>query len=98
MHIAGNEKVQPSVAVIVAPCRAVGPIAQSHTGLLGHVRETTVMVVVVEPVLAEVSHEDIRPPIVIEVADSDAKAPSGIGNAGLGRSVGKGARMGTGAA
>ena len=47
------------------------------------------MVVVVETILSIVTNKNIRPPVVIEIADSYAEAPSIIGDACLGCHIGK---------
>ena len=51
------------------------------------------MIVVIEAVLAIVGNEDIRPTVVVIVANSDAETPAVIGDACLHRNIGKCAVM-----
>ena len=57
-HVAGNEKVQLAVAVVIAEGRSGGPdrccSAHGNASLLGDIRESAIAIVAVEPVLAEV--------------------------------------------
>src|SRR5215471_7466109 len=66
MHVSGNEQVKPSIAVIVAPSRAVRPVAERHTSFLGHVSKRAVVIVAIEPVLPEVGDKDVGPAVIIE--------------------------------
>src|SRR5262245_33026152 len=83
LHVAGNEKIEPPVAIVVAPGRAGGPAAQRDSGLFGNVGEGAIVIVVVEPVLAEIRNVEVRPAVVIVVADGNAKSPALVGHAGL---------------
>ena len=82
VDVAGDEEVEPAVAVVVAPGCAGGPVAESDAGLLGNVGERAVVVVVVEAVLAEVGDVDVGPAVVVVVADGDAESPAVVGDAG----------------
>ena len=89
MQVAGDEKIEPAIAVVVAPGCAVAPVAQRHAGFLGHVGEGAVVVVAVEAVLAEVGDKDVGPAVVVKVANGHTEAPAVVGHAGLRGHVGK---------
>ena len=93
VDIAGNEEVEPAVAVVVAPGGAGGPVAERDAGLFGNIGEGAVVVVVVEAVLAEVGDVEVGPAVVVVVADGHAEAPAVVGDAGFCGDVGEGAVM-----
>src|SRR5580700_5871884 len=76
VEITGDKEIEPSIPVIIAPRRAIGPVSESHSSLLGDIGKCSVMIIAVQPVLTEVGNEDIRPAVIIEVRDSHAKAPT----------------------
>src|ERR1700712_3147062 len=82
-QITGDEEVQPSITVIVSESRTSGPCPECHAGLLCNVGESSVMIVAVKTVPAEVCDVEIRPPIVVEVPNDDTISPSIIGYSGL---------------
>src|SRR5579872_6134490 len=83
LHVAGDEQIQPSIMIVVAPSRSRGPSAQSYSGFLRNVGKCAVVFVVAEPILAIVGHVDIWPAIVVIVTYSYTKTPAFIGNAGF---------------
>src|SRR5579862_819538 len=83
LHVTGDEKIEAAVAVIVTPRGAGGPSAERDTGFFGDVGERAVVIVVIEPILAEVADVDVWPPIVIVIADHRAESPALIGDAGF---------------
>ncbi len=89
--VAGNKQVEEAIVVVIAPGCARRPSAQRDSSLFSDVGESTVMIVVVEPVLAEIGNVDIGPAIVIVIADHNAKAPTLIGHSGLISHVGESA-------
>ena len=62
---------------------------QWYSGLFSYVGKGTVVVVVVQTILAVVGHVKIRPAIVVVVADGASVAPAIIGYSGLFCHVGK---------
>src|SRR5450432_27762 len=93
VDIAGHEKIQPAVAVIVAEGRSRGPVAQSDAGLFGDVRKGAVVIVVIKAILAEIANVDVRPSIVIVVPDGGTKTPAIVGDSRLFGDIGKSAVM-----
>ncbi len=91
VNIAGYEEVQAAIAVVVAPCRSGGPVAELDAGLFRDVGEGAVVVVVVQPVLAVVRDEDIGPAVVVVIAHDRAEAPAIVRNACFGGDIGEGA-------
>ena len=91
MHVAGDEEIEATVAVEIAPGGAGGPIAERHASLRGDIGEGAVVIVAIEAILSEVGDVDVGPAIVIEVADDGAEAPAIVGDAGLRGDVGEGA-------
>ena len=65
LRVPVDEQVQSPVAVVVAESRACGPAAHRHPGLLAHVGEGSVVVVVIQAVLAVVGHVEVGPAIVV---------------------------------
>ncbi len=90
MNVAGDEEVETSVAVVVAPGGAGGPVAEGDAGFFGDVGKGSVVVVVVEAVLAEVGDVDIGPAVVVVVGDRGAESPAIVGDACFGGDVGEG--------
>ena len=90
VDIAGDEEVEAAVAVVVAPGCPGRPIAEGDAGFFSDVGEGSIMIVVVEAVLAPVGNEQVGPAVVVIVGDSNSKAPSIVGDAGLGGYVGEG--------
>ena len=91
VHIAGDEQIEPAIAIIVAKGRPARPVAQLHAGLLRGVGEGAIVVVVIEAILAEIGDEQIGPAIVVIVADGYSEAPAVVGHACFCRDIGKGA-------
>src|SRR4029077_10081634 len=57
------------------------PTPKRHAGFLGDICECAVMIVVVKPVLPKVRDVNIRPPVVVIIADRDSDSPSLIRDA-----------------
>src|SRR5438105_5665752 len=93
VNVAGNEKVEQAVAVVVAPSCARGPAAKSDARFFGDVGERAVVIVVVEAILSVVGHVNVGPAVVIVIGDGDAQPPAPVRNAGLVASSGRGASM-----
>ena len=89
MKVAGDEEIEPSVAVVVAKSRAGRPSAECHAGFLRYVGEGAIVIVVVETVLSVVRNVEIGPTIVVVVRYDHAETPPVIGYSGFGGDVGK---------
>ena len=82
-----------AVAVVVDEGAAIAPgfSGARDTCLFAYVGECSVAVVVIEDVLSVVGDVEIFPPVVVVIADADALAPAGVGEAGFLRDVGESA-------
>ena len=83
IQIAKDDQIQKPVAIQIDPRRAGGPPASRDAGLLRHVGERAVAVVVVELVAAIGGYIKILESVVVVVADGNAHAVSGSLQAGL---------------
>ena len=83
VEVAGNEKIEPAIAVVITPGRAGAPALARYTELLGHVCKRAVTVIVIEPRNSEVANEDVGPAIVIVIADRHAHSPTLVGDTGF---------------
>ena len=79
INVISHEQVQVPVAIVVDPGAAGAPAALlvEEAGPLGDVAEGAVAVVVVEHVLSPIRDEDVVEAVVVVVADSDGRGPSG---------------------
>src|ERR1700674_3293837 len=73
------EKIGPAVAVIVSKGRSRGPagIAAKSAGF-GHIGKCSVAVIAIEHHAAHTSPQQIRPAVVVVVANGSAHRPAGI--------------------
>src|ERR1700733_4166062 len=83
MNVSGNEEIQLAVSVVISKSGASGPIAKRHARLFRHVGKSSVVIVMIQPILPVVGHVDIRPTVVVVVTDRDAKTPTVIRHTGL---------------
>ncbi len=83
LDVAGNEEIEQTVVIIVAPGGAGGPAAESDAGFFGEVCKRAVAIVVIETVLAVVGDVDVRPAVVVVVRGGNAEAPTLVGDAGF---------------
>src|ERR1700722_12473537 len=93
MHVAGNKQVETAVAVIIAKGRARRPVAESYSSFFGDVGEGSIVIIVVEAILAEVRHVEIGPAIIVIIADCNAESPAVVRDASLLSNVRKSAVM-----
>ena len=89
LDVAWNKEVRAAIAIVVSPCGASGPSAQSDTRLFRYVGKCAVMIVMVEAVFAEVGNVDIGPAVVVVVRHGHAESPAFIGDASFFRDIGK---------
>ena len=73
--------------IVVSPCRSGRPAAERDARFFRHIGECTVVIVVVEPVLAEVRYINVRPPVVVVVSHDYTEAPAFVRDAGLFRNI-----------
>jgi len=85
------KKIGPAVAVVISKGGSRGPsgIAAQSSGF-GHIRECPVAVVTIKDHSAETRHEEIRPAIIVVVANYGSHGPARIAYASLIGNIGKG--------
>src|SRR5882762_2239589 len=92
-HVTGNEQIQVAIVVVVSPGGSRGPSSQGDSSLFCHVRESSIMIIVIQAVLTVIRHVDIRPTVIVIIADSDSESPALVGYARLIRHIGECAVM-----
>src|SRR5260370_3980341 len=55
VEVTGNKEIEPAIAIVIAPGRAVAPPLARHADLFGHVCKRAVTVVVIKPRDTEVA-------------------------------------------
>src|SRR6185369_11344401 len=93
LHVAGDKKIEPAVVIVVAPRRPRGPASQCHTRLLSDVGKGSVMIVVEEAILAEISDVHVGPTVVVVISHRHSETPTLVANAGLIGHITEGAVM-----
>ena len=83
--LARNMPITHIKQCIVAPGCAFRPVAERDACLFRLVCERSIVVVVVESILAEICHENVRPAVVVKVSNRDAEPPAVVSNASLPR-------------
>ena len=89
LHVSRNKQIEPPVVVVVTPGRARGPASERDAVLLRYVGKCSVVVVVIEPVAAIVSHVDVGPSVIVVIAHRRAESPTLVADAGLVGDIGK---------
>src|SRR5437016_14638218 len=81
------------IAVIVDERRPGAPARffADQSGVLRYIGEGSVAIVPIEFVLSPVRNEQILEPVVVVVADTNARRPADVGKSGTWRSAGEGA-------
>ena len=87
LGISRNEQIEEAVVIVVSPRRSSRPAAKRNARFLRDIGECAVMIVVVEPVFAEVRYINVRPPVVVVVPHGYAEAPAFVRDTGLFRNV-----------
>src|SRR5262249_5452207 len=85
--VAADVEVKAAVTVVVEERRTRRPETANGPATLGHVAKGTVTVIQVQGVSAEVREVEVRPPVVVHVADRGAVAKTVVADAGLLRHV-----------
>jgi hypothetical protein len=83
VNVTGNKEVEAAIAIVIAESRSRGPIPERHARFLGNVGERSIMIVVIEAILAEVGDVEIGPAVVVKIAHHRTKPPAIIRYAGL---------------
>src|SRR6266550_4134995 len=73
LHVTWYKQIQQAIVIVVPPGWSGGPTTDSYTGFLCDIGEGTVMIVVVEAILAEIGDIYVGPAVVIIVSDSHAE-------------------------
>ena len=89
LKVAGHEKVQPPVAVVVAEGCARGPRADCDAGFFRDIRKGSVVVIVVKAVLPIIGYIQVRPAVIVVIPNHAPVSPPVVGYAGLLRYVGE---------
>ena len=84
IDVVGDEKVSPTIRVIITKSRAGSPpLIASQAGLLGHVSECAVAIISVQHNSVKAGDQQIGPAIIVVIADGDPHCPTGIPHASL---------------
>src|SRR5207302_3949029 len=78
VEIVGYKQVQRAVVVIVDP-GAAGAVARgglAQSGLVGHIRERSIAVIVIKHILTVVSDKDVVETIIVVVTHSHCRSPA----------------------
>ena len=89
--IAGDDEVQPAVAVDIDEAGARRPAVACHAGLFGDIGKRSVAVIPVQNIVAEVGDVEVRPAIVVVVAGRHPHSVGMAAHPGLLGDVGEGA-------
>src|SRR6185437_3388263 len=81
--------IEATIAVVVAESCARGPASQRDSSFFANISKSSVVVVMVQAVLAKISYVYVRPAVVVEIAYRDAESPSIIGHTGFGGDIRK---------
>src|SRR5215467_14417169 len=74
MHIARHKQIQQTIPVVVAPGWPRGPTTKSDAGFLRHIGKRPIMIVMVKTIFAVVRDVNVRPAIIVVIADSHAES------------------------
>src|SRR5438552_7371008 len=75
-HVTGNEQVEKPIVIVITPCGSSGPAAKRNASLFGNVSERPVVIVVIQPIFAEVRDINIRPAVVVKVSNGNPESPA----------------------
>jgi hypothetical protein len=91
LYIAGDEKIDVTVAIIVQKRTTCTPglIGTSYTGLLGNVLKVPVAIVVKKRIESPIRDEKILLAIVVDIGGAHAIAPPGPPHTGSGSDIGE---------
>ena len=89
LDITGDEKIEAAIAVVVAERCACGPASQRDASSFADVSKSSIVVVMIQVVLAKIGYVYVRPAVVVEIAHRDAESPSIVGRTGSSRDIRK---------
>src|SRR5580698_230570 len=72
IQIAGNEQIQPAVVIVIEKSRRSRPTAGGDASLRGDIRKSAVAIVVIQNILSEVGHVDVRKTVIVIIPDRDS--------------------------
>ncbi len=82
MNVAGDEKIDVAVAIVIGPGGAGAEASGGHAGFLGYVFKLAIAEIVIERVAAEAGDVDILQAVVVVIGDGHAHAPAFASEAG----------------
>src|SRR3984957_12730743 len=91
LYVTGNEDVEESVVVVIAPGRTRRPSTERDSSFFRNVGKRAVVIIVVKAVLSQIGNVHVGPAVVIEIAHHHAEAPALVSDSGLVGYVGEGA-------
>src|SRR5580658_8865830 len=80
LYVTGNEEVEESVVVVIAPGRTRRPSTERDSSFFRNVGKGAVVIIVVKAVLAEIGDVHVGPAVVIEIAHRHAVFPAHASN------------------
>src|SRR5262249_39268426 len=89
VHEAADEEVEAAIVVVVEPRSAGGPAWSREAGFFSDIRESAVLIVLVEDALSIRSDEDVGPAVVVVVPYGNAHAESSAGHASFFSDIGE---------
>ena len=72
IHEVADEQVEPAIVVVVEPDSAGSPSGSGDAGLLGHIGESAVAVVVIENAATVLRDVEVGKAVAVVVADRNA--------------------------
>src|SRR5947209_4102855 len=82
LGVARHEQIKAPVVIVVAPTGAGRPAVKGNPGFFRDVGKCSVMVVVIQAILAEICDVEVGPAIIVIIADCDAESPTPVSYAG----------------
>src|SRR5215469_1077511 len=76
LYVTRNKQVEKTIVIVIAPGCTRRPSAHGDSGLLSNIGKSSVVVIVVEAVLAKIGDVYIGPSVVIIIANHSAEAPA----------------------
>ena len=88
-HVTGCEQVQVAIPIVVSERASRRPAVEREARFFSQVREGSIAVVPIQPVLPVICDKDIRPAVIVVVPHADSLTPPIVGNPGAGGHIGK---------
>ncbi len=77
VDIIADKQVDETIAVVIREGCAGGEARVAHSSFLGDIRERAVAVVLVQDVLTQTCHVNVRPPVIIKISHCPAHGKTG---------------------